>query len=235
MFSTGTAARPNHESRGATRVLATLEALANTHDGVYAVDEEQRIVLWNQGAQEILGYTTEEAVGRYCFEMVRGTDEDGRRICGKDCAVQMSARQGRPGCGHNVLVRAKDGTPRWLSLSHIPVAPVGNGLPTVVHVFRDATKEVEAKQLVGRLSSFFAEYSRAEAESPAAVAPYAKLTQRELEVLRLLSKGAATEAIAQKLGISSTTARNHIQNILSKLGVHSRLEAVVQASRHNLL
>jgi PAS domain S-box-containing protein len=217
------------------KATPTLELLSKTRDGVYAVDEEQRIVLWNQGAQEILGYSAEETIGRYCFEVVRGTDEDGRRVCGRDCNTQTTMRQGRPGCGLNILVRAKDGTPRWLSLSHIPVSPSGNGSNAVVHVFRDATKEVEAKQLVARLSSFFAEYARSEEEAPAAVAPYTKLTQREIEVLRLLSKGSATESIAQKLGISSTTARNHIQNILSKLGVHSRLEAVVQASRYNLL
>ena len=223
----------NGESKNG-KAAPSLGLLARTRDGVYAVDEEQRIVLWNQGAQEILGYPAEEVIGRYCFDVVRGTDEDGRRVCGKDCNTQTTVRQGRPGCGLNILVRAKDGTPRWLSLSHIPVSPSGNGSNAIVHVFRDATKEVEAKQLVARLSGFFAEYARSE-EAPAAVAPYTKLTQREIEVLRLLSKGSATASIAQKLGISSTTARNHIQNILSKLGVHSRLEAVVQASRHNLL
>jgi DNA-binding NarL/FixJ family response regulator len=52
-----------------------------------------------------------------------------------------------------------------------------------------------------------------------------RLTRREREVLHLLVDGAGTEAIATALVISPQTARTHIQHILSKLGVHSRLEA----------
>ena len=52
-----------------------------------------------------------------------------------------------------------------------------------------------------------------------------RLTRREREVLHLLVDGSGTEAIAQALVISPQTARTHIQNILAKLGVHSRLEA----------
>ena len=52
-----------------------------------------------------------------------------------------------------------------------------------------------------------------------------RLTRREREVLHLLVDGSGTEAIADALVISPQTARTHIQNILAKLGVHSRLEA----------
>jgi DNA-binding NarL/FixJ family response regulator len=51
------------------------------------------------------------------------------------------------------------------------------------------------------------------------------LTRREREVLRLLVEGSGTEAIARALVISPQTARTHIQNILAKLAVHSRLQA----------
>jgi DNA-binding NarL/FixJ family response regulator len=52
-----------------------------------------------------------------------------------------------------------------------------------------------------------------------------RLTKRERQVLGLLANGADNESIAQELVISAETARTHIQNILGKLGVHSRLEA----------
>lgn len=52
-----------------------------------------------------------------------------------------------------------------------------------------------------------------------------RLTQREREVLELLSSGANNHGIAQVLSISPETARTHVQNLLAKLGVHSRLEA----------
>ena len=52
------------------------------------------------------------------------------------------------------------------------------------------------------------------------------LTPREREVLRLLSLGHGTGTLALSLGVSYSTARTHIQNVLAKLEVHSRLEAV---------
>jgi len=61
------------------------------------------------------------------------------------------------------------------------------------------------------------------------------LTGREREVLRLLASGVSTKAVAQKLFISRFTARNHIQKILAKLKVHSRLEAATLALRNGLL
>ena len=61
------------------------------------------------------------------------------------------------------------------------------------------------------------------------------LTPRELEVLRLMARGERTEAVAQRLVISPTTVRNHVQHILGKLGVSSRLEAVALAFRRGPL
>jgi DNA-binding CsgD family transcriptional regulator len=61
------------------------------------------------------------------------------------------------------------------------------------------------------------------------------LTPRQLDVLRLLSTGMSTEAIAARLGVAVETARNHIRALLRRLEVHSRLEAVVEARRRGLL
>lgn len=61
------------------------------------------------------------------------------------------------------------------------------------------------------------------------------LTAREREVLDLLAVGESKEDIARRLFLSTNTVRNHIQNILTKLGAHSRLEAVATAAREGLL
>ena len=61
------------------------------------------------------------------------------------------------------------------------------------------------------------------------------LTKRELEVLRLLADGLTNEAIATHLVVSVHTVRNHVQNVLRKLGAHSKLEAVAIATREDLL
>jgi DNA-binding NarL/FixJ family response regulator len=62
-----------------------------------------------------------------------------------------------------------------------------------------------------------------------------RLTRREREVLALLAQGADNDAIAQHLVISPETARTHIQNVLGKLGVHSRLEAAAFVTQNALL
>ena len=61
------------------------------------------------------------------------------------------------------------------------------------------------------------------------------LTPREQEVLRLLATGLDTRTIAREGDISLHTARGHVKSILSKLEVHSQLEAVAKAMRHGLI
>jgi two-component system NarL family response regulator len=61
------------------------------------------------------------------------------------------------------------------------------------------------------------------------------LTGRELEVLRLVARGQTSREIGDELFISENTVKNHIRNILDKLGLHSRNEAVLYAVRENLI
>jgi len=65
--------------------------------------------------------------------------------------------------------------------------------------------------------------------------PAPRLTERELEVLKLVAKGLNNRAIAELLFISENTVKNHVRNILEKLQLHSRMEAVVYAVREKLL
>jgi DNA-binding NarL/FixJ family response regulator len=62
-----------------------------------------------------------------------------------------------------------------------------------------------------------------------------RLTDRELEVLRLVAKGLNNRDIAKNLYISENTVKNHIRNILEKLQLHSRMEAVIYAVREKIL
>jgi two-component system nitrate/nitrite response regulator NarL len=75
------------------------------------------------------------------------------------------------------------------------------------------------------------------AKSPAANGKptRALLTARETEVLAGLIQGESTKALAARLKISQATARTHVQNVLAKLGVHSRLQAVAVVIEHSLL
>ncbi len=72
-------------------------------------------------------------------------------------------------------------------------------------------------------------------EQALAVRRIGQLTRREREVLAYLAEGGNNDTIAQALIISPDTARTHVQNVLSKLGVHSRLEAVAFVRRSGIL
>jgi DNA-binding NarL/FixJ family response regulator len=65
--------------------------------------------------------------------------------------------------------------------------------------------------------------------------PVPTLTARELEVLKLVAKGMSNREIADELFISENTVKNHVRNILEKLHLHSRMEAVMYALREKLL
>ena len=65
--------------------------------------------------------------------------------------------------------------------------------------------------------------------------PSPRLTERELEVLKLVAQGLNNREIGKRLFISENTVKNHVRNILEKLQLHSRMEAVMYAVREKLL
>lgn len=82
------------------------------------------------------------------------------------------------------------------------------------------------------LTEFNALARRAEERQRASVP---RLTERELQVLRLVARGLSNREIADELYIAENTVKNHIRNVLEKLNLHSRMEAVVYAMREKLL
>ena len=217
-----------------------LENLSNTTDGVFAVDEDQRIVHWNAGAERILGFSSQEVLGRFCYDIIRGFDQAARQACYLGCPVIDCAKGGTPTPGQDVKVKTKDGMYRWLSVVHTYFTHEnrqgsGQRLAAVVHIFRDCTEGMEAKQALERISKEVSAYSDpVEARDPE-VRHHEELTDREHQVITMLAQGEGTSGIAKKLMISNATARNHIQNILVKLNVHTRLEAVAFVLRNRVI
>jgi DNA-binding NarL/FixJ family response regulator len=103
----------------------------------------------------------------------------------------------------------------------------------------DAVRSVWAGQsrispsMASKLLTEFAAMSRRAEERQQLPAP--RLTDREMEVLKLVAQGMNNRDIAKELFISENTVKNHIRNILEKLHLHSRMEAVVYAVREKLL
>ena len=225
---------------GAPAALSkVLEIIGNTPDGVYAVDEFHRVILWNPGAYRILGYPSKEVLGRHCHEVVAGRDMEGNLVYQGECADMALARAGILVPSRDVIVRTRDGEEVWLNVTNIPVPPGFGGLSAVLHIFREVSARRNMEQLVERLSELVGRFAASQSRQPAVIHNQPErqelLTPREREVLHLLVEGANATSIAGTLVISPATARKHVQNILNKLKVHTTLEAVAYSSRHNLL
>ncbi|HET8576888.1 MAG TPA: LuxR C-terminal-related transcriptional regulator [Methylomirabilota bacterium] len=203
------------------------EALGRAGDGVCAIGSEGRIVLWNRSAEKIMGHTTREVVGKPCCDVFVGKDEHGNRLCYQGCHVQSLVRMGEPIQNFDMETRTKSGQPIWLNVSILVVSPNHGRGPMTIHFFRDITATKDLLALVQERTSAPAGPSSANGD--------AGLTRRELEILRLIATGVNTKIAAERLHVSPATVRNHVQNILGKLGAHSRLEAVAYANNHRLL
>jgi DNA-binding NarL/FixJ family response regulator len=102
----------------------------------------------------------------------------------------------------------------------------------------DATRAIHRGETLiptGMLGPLLTRLLRHRKEQDEALRRASGLTRREREVLGLLAEGADNGAIAQALVISPQTARTHIQNVLTKLGVHSRLEAAMLVTKNGML
>lgn len=216
-----------------------LRMFESTADGVHVVDEEQRIIFWNRAAAKLLGFGAEEVLGRYCYDVMAGGDYRGHPFCRRDCPTIEAARRGRGVQNYDICSRRADGQAVWLNVSVLAVDdPEGDGR-LGVHLFRDITRrrraEVLAQQTIEAVGRYQPEEAASAEEGGPHPVPTPRLTRRELDVLHLLACGTPAPVMARTLGIKAATVRNHIEHILGKLGVHSRLEAVVYAAQHKML
>ncbi len=113
-------------------------------------------------------------------------------------------------------------------LKEIPIEEVADAIRSVW-----AGQSRISPSMASKLLNEFAAMSKASGDRSQIPAP--RLTDREMEVLRLVAKGMNNRDIAKELYISENTVKNHIRNILEKLHLHSRMEAVVYAVREKLL
>jgi PAS domain S-box-containing protein len=197
-------------------------ALAEAGDGAFAIGDDGRIVLWNPSAERIMGHTGRDVLGRLCCEVFTGYDEHGNRLCYQGCHVMSLVRLRETVHSFDMRTRTKSGQPIWINISILTIEREDRA-PVTIHLFRDVTATKELLTLV---------HERLTAGADGVEAT--TLSRRELEVLRLMTDGLDTRAVAERLHVSRATVRNHAQHIFDKLGVHSRLEAVAYATRHRL-
>jgi DNA-binding NarL/FixJ family response regulator len=168
-------------------------------------------------------------MGRLSCEVFVERDASGNRLCYRGCHVLTLVKESEPVQHVAMATRTKTGKPVWLDISILAVPGARAEASSILHLFRDVTASREIEALMRNC------FAQAQPAVRPEVAPPPALTRRQLEILRLIASGANTRTMAERLRVSPTTVRNHVQNILGKLGVHSRLEAAAYVARHRLL
>ena len=113
-------------------------------------------------------------------------------------------------------------------LKEISIDEIGNAVRSV-----HGGQSLISPSMASKLLNEFASMIKKEEEK--AQVPTPRLTPREMEVLQHVAQGMNNREIAKALFISENTVKNHVRNILEKLHLHSRMEAVVYAVREKLL
>ena len=216
-----------------------LDVLAQSDTPAVATDMTGHLVYWNPAAERLLGRMSGQALGRRCYDVLGWRDVFGNRFCHENCAVLSMSRKGEPVRGFEVAIAGAPKPEQTLNVTLLRVPGTRPDNPTLVHVLQPIDRSGRLTRALERLSASAPDRSGAEAgevSRPAAgervvLAKTPPLTEREREILRWLAEGLQNKEIAQKLGISLATVRNHIHNMLEKLDVHSKLEAVSLAFR----
>lgn len=205
-----------------------LELIADSKAAAYGMDRHDRIVYWNEGATKALGWKADDVLGRLCYDVLAGRDIFGNRYCMRDCAVVRGAASGEVVEPFIMDVEKKGaGTTQVLVRTAALPAP-GPAFVCLMH-FIDTGEDKDLDRLVDAVRGTIRTDARPlPPDPPLSVSP---LTPREREIVGLLSNGYAALNIAARLNLSHATVRNHIQNILRKLDVHSQVEAVALSFR----
>lgn len=196
---------------------AVRELVHSTSDPAYSVDQRGYVSGWNGGAEILLGYSKAEVVGQPCHKILRGKDVFGNPYCVPDCPILLLARRREPLHHFQMDAYAADGSVHRLLCFAVVMSDPDSRKFSLIHLLRPLNRPL---------------WPWAEREEDH---HQPTLTQRELKVLRLLADGHSTRHMAETLSVTASTVRKHVQNILHKLNVRSRLSAVLVAIEKRLL
>ncbi len=207
--------------------------------GAYAISIDQVILYWNRAAQRILGHEPTVMIGRRCYEVTAGPSEDGLSPeCLSGCPSIRHLRAGLVPSPQRLQLACASGERKWVAVAPVVIAGISWEAPVLVHLFSEVpwdealVKTGESLRQVLDPDGTEPPHDQAQ-DSPSDDNPY--ISAREVEVLRLVAQGSETDRIAEELGISPHTVRNHIRNLRNKLHAASKLEAVLTAVRLGIL
>lgn len=179
---------------------------------IFVTDRAGRLEYWNRAALALFASDASSLGERPCWEIARFRTPGGEALCGPDCPVHRWIRDSTLPDPILVLRRAPGECSFGMELLVFGISSRGPKRHAVLHLLKPSrSRRVRAATLA----------------SETIARRIDRLTQREREVLESLASGLTTMQIAEALFLSPATVRNHVRNLLAKLEVHHRIEAVL--------
>jgi DNA-binding CsgD family transcriptional regulator len=177
-----------------------------------------------------------QVLGKPLHSVMDVRDAFGNRLNFLQMPFHQMVTRGEPIQGFEIEAKKKSGEPVRLLVSVVVVLGRKKSEWEVVYLLRPIFRRRKADEVIERLlanptngrHALDRNGSEEEKNVP-------DLTRRQSDVLRLLAQGYSNEEIAKTLFLSVFTVRSHVQSILEKLGVHSKVEAVSRAFRDRLI
>jgi DNA-binding CsgD family transcriptional regulator len=202
-------------------------------DAVFITDRTNHIIAFNHAAESLLGYDVLDATGASCAGLLGGSDGWGNRYCSDCCPLVEMAGRGEAIRRFELRLNAKAGGQVLTEVTILQLAVPPPHDFYLLHILKPLDRTIQARSTGEETGDLPRSAIASVRESPDARAR--KLTPREVEILGLIAAGRTTPEISSSLYISALTVRNHTQNILDKLEVHSKAEAVAFAFQKRLI
>ncbi len=205
---------------------------------VITTRDEDRFLEVNDGYLKLTGYDREEVIGRTARELgMWSSPEDRQKL---DAALSSDG----PFRELQLRLRTRDGQVREILLSGEEIDYAGNRC--MLKMFNDVTEQHRSQEelmtAIREVMSDTEWFGKSVVQRLAEIRQGGPvglddhdLTPREVEVLEYVAAGLSDEEVADRLGISQRTARNHLTNTYGKIGAHNRAEAIVWARERGLV
>jgi DNA-binding CsgD family transcriptional regulator len=189
----------------------------------WACDARGVLRALNPRAEALLGRRSADCAGRPCHQVIEATDPWGQPLCAPRCRIRILATEGVPVEPLRLCVLDSRRREHWLRMLMVRVVRDDGEPAILIHCACDDARLQRLEEYMERIAS--GPRPPHEAKQPPS---RASLTAREREVLRRLDRAQSLQQIANGLGLSYVTVRNHVQHILTKLQAHSIREAVAR-------
>jgi DNA-binding CsgD family transcriptional regulator len=210
--------------------LIPLESFNQAGLPVLAVDTDGTVRFYNRAAADLLCCDMGEGLGRPCWRLARLRCRDGVPFCSRDCPVQREARTHCLQTEHEVAFLSRARGRADFDLLTFLVPPMLRGRWAILHLLRPvvAAASLGSSPLVPPARRA----ATTRATQDAVIERLHLLSTREREVMQALVDGLDVTSVSDRLQISLTTVRNHIQNILHKLHLHRQVDAILAVLQH---